>query len=123
MTLRAEADVTPWAPFNDALFAIQGAKGRAAPVGIFMVGSLSLERWGFCGDLLRGVMPGESTRHWKHQAPERLARRELLLYEDRLAARRRLVSKYRAKGSLWGSGVTVRMKAMGKLEGHMGDAS
>ena len=28
--------------------------------------------------------------------------------------------KYRAKGSLWGSGVTVRVKALDKLQGHMG---
>jgi len=66
MTLRAEAVVISGAPFNVALDAIQGAKGRAAPAGIFMVGSLPLAWVGILRRLGEGVMPWESTRHCKH---------------------------------------------------------
>lgn len=111
ITLIADWDVISWAPLKAALGASHGPKGRIAPVGIFMAGiNLSLEGWIRAAADDKGVMPLENTHHDEDLFPRRLGERGELVYQLWLTIQSPHHPKYRAKGSLWGSSVTGRVR-------------
>ncbi len=75
MTLKADLDVTSWAPLKAALGAIQGARGRTAPTGSFMVRNLSLGS-DACGDLVGLVVISKSGHHQEDIATGLLMERD-----------------------------------------------